>query len=51
MFKKLLIVSMILIVVFVFLQVNASAKIIVKYGHVGPPIHPQHFGRLHLPSM
>ena len=24
----------------------ADAKIIVKYGHVGPPIHPQHHGAL-----
>ena len=23
-----------------------EAKMIVKYGHVGPPIHPQHFGAL-----
>ena len=25
-----------------FLAFSAEAKIIVKYGHVGPPIHPQH---------
>ena len=24
----------------------ASAKMIVKYGHVGPPVHPQHLGAL-----
>lgn len=24
----------------------AEAKIIVKYGHVGPPIHPQHHAAL-----
>jgi len=46
MVKKLLIFSMVLIVAFFFLQSSASAKIIVKYGHVGPPIHPQHFGAL-----
>jgi tripartite ATP-independent transporter DctP family solute receptor len=28
----------------VSLAVCAEAKIIVKYGHVGPPIHPQHHG-------
>jgi tripartite ATP-independent transporter DctP family solute receptor len=26
----------------VFLAVSVEAKVIVKYGHVGPPIHPQH---------
>jgi len=46
MVKKLLIFSMILIVVCLFLQINASAKTIVKYGHVGPPVHPQHHGAL-----
>ena len=46
MVKKLLILSMVLIAVFLFIQTNASAKIIVKYGHVGPPIHPQHHGAL-----
>lgn len=44
MIKKLLVFSMVLIAVCFFLQSSASAKIIVKYGHVGPPIHPQHHG-------
>ncbi|MFO8090204.1 MAG: DctP family TRAP transporter solute-binding subunit [Desulfatiglandaceae bacterium] len=25
---------------------SVNAKIIVKYGHVGPPVHPQHLGAL-----
>lgn len=44
--KKLFIFSMVVAAFFLFMQVSASAKIIVKYGHVGPPIHPQHHGAL-----
>ena len=29
---------------FVCFVFSAEAKVIVKYGHVGPPIHPQHHG-------
>jgi TRAP-type transport system periplasmic protein len=28
----------------IFFSYNAEAKIVVKYGHVGPPTHPQHLG-------
>ncbi len=31
---------------FLCLSAVAEAKIIVKYGHVGPPVHPQHLGAL-----
>lgn len=39
-------VSVIVAILFflVCFAVSAEAKIIVKYGHVGPPIHPQHHG-------
>jgi len=41
-------VSVIVAIVFflVCFAFSAEAKIIVKYGHVGPPIHPQHHGAL-----
>jgi tripartite ATP-independent transporter DctP family solute receptor len=41
--KELLI--SILLVLFIFFGTSDS-KIIVKYGHVGPPVHPQHHGTL-----
>ncbi|MCX5812122.1 MAG: DctP family TRAP transporter solute-binding subunit, partial [Proteobacteria bacterium] len=47
-FKKI-IFSMLVLFVFVLAASSFSlvqAKIIVKYGHVGPPIHPQHHGAL-----
>ena len=39
-------VSVIVAILFflVCFAISAEAKIIVKYGHVGPPIHPQHHG-------
>jgi tripartite ATP-independent transporter DctP family solute receptor len=39
-------VSIIVAILFVLtvLVFSAEAKVIVKYGHVGPPIHPQHHG-------
>ncbi|MBW6485852.1 MAG: DctP family TRAP transporter solute-binding subunit [Syntrophobacterales bacterium] len=39
-------VSVIVAIVFslVCFAFSAEAKIVVKYGHVGPPIHPQHHG-------
>jgi TRAP-type transport system periplasmic protein len=48
MYKKVIFNVLIL---FVFLLAVSSfslvqAKIIVKYGHVGPPVHPQHHGAL-----
>jgi tripartite ATP-independent transporter DctP family solute receptor len=48
MFKKVIFNVLIL---FVFVLVASSfslaeAKIVVKYGHVGPPVHPQHHGAL-----
>jgi tripartite ATP-independent transporter DctP family solute receptor len=46
MFKKATVVAFVLIA-FVFSSFAiVEAKVIVKYGHVGPPIHPQHFGAL-----
>ena len=41
-------VSVIVAIVFflVCFAFSAEAKIIVKYGHVGPPIHPQHHAAL-----
>ncbi len=46
MFKK---TAFMVLVLSVFLAASFSlseAKMIVKYGHVGPPIHPQHHGAL-----
>jgi tripartite ATP-independent transporter DctP family solute receptor len=41
------IVALLLVMAFaVFTLSVAEAKIVVKYGHVGPPIHPQHLGAL-----
>ncbi len=48
MFKKV-IFSMLILFVFVLVASSfslAEAKIVVKYGHVGPPVHPQHHGAL-----
>lgn len=39
--KTTFIVFLLTVFVFSFFMI-AEAKIIVKYGHVGPPIHPQH---------
>ncbi len=42
-----LIVALLLLMAFTFSLLSvAEAKIIVKYGHVGPPVHPQHLGAL-----
>lgn len=41
------IVALLLLMAFIFCSLSvAEAKIIVKYGHVGPPVHPQHLGAL-----
>lgn len=48
MFKKV-IFNVLILFVFVFVASSFSpveAKIVVKYGHVGPPVHPQHHGAL-----
>ncbi|MCX5805259.1 MAG: DctP family TRAP transporter solute-binding subunit [Proteobacteria bacterium] len=48
MYKKI-IFSMLVLFFFVLAASSFSivqAKIVVKYGHVGPPIHPQHHGAL-----
>ncbi|OPY79074.1 MAG: 2,3-diketo-L-gulonate-binding periplasmic protein YiaO precursor [Syntrophorhabdus sp. PtaU1.Bin153] len=44
--KKMLCAILIVAVFAVFSSAIADAKMIVKYGHVGPPIHPQHQGAL-----
>jgi TRAP-type transport system periplasmic protein len=45
--KKVTLLSGVILVVCVCLFAwTASAKIVVKYGHVGPPIHPQHLGAM-----
>ena len=45
--SRRLIVALLLITAFAFCALSvAEAKIVVKYGHVGPPIHPQHLGAL-----
>ena len=45
--KKLSSISGLILVVFVLLIAwTAHAKMTVKYGHVGPPVHPQHLGAL-----
>jgi TRAP-type C4-dicarboxylate transport system substrate-binding protein len=41
------IITLLLLMAFMFCLLSAAeAKIIVKYGHVGPPVHPQHLGAL-----
>jgi len=45
--KKAKLFSTLTLFVFVlFAAWTAHAKMIVKYGHVGPPVHPQHLGAL-----
>jgi tripartite ATP-independent transporter DctP family solute receptor len=45
--SRRLIVALLLMTAFAFCALSvAEAKIVVKYGHVGPPIHPQHLGAL-----
>ncbi len=42
MYKKT--VGVIFAIIFMLASFSVEAKVIVKYGHVGPPIHPQHHG-------
>lgn len=42
--RKVLSVVAVMVFSVMFLVFSADAKIIVKYGHVGPPVHPQHHG-------
>jgi len=45
--KAFLCVLVLFIFAFMVLSFSvAEAKIIIKYGHVGPPVHPQHLGAL-----
>jgi len=44
--KKVCILFIALAFVVTVLGVSADAKMVVKYGHVGPPVHPQHLGAL-----
>jgi len=44
--RKTLIIIGILFVCVCLIAGTAGAKVIVKYGHVGPPVHPQHHGAL-----
>ncbi|OPY66217.1 MAG: 2,3-diketo-L-gulonate-binding periplasmic protein YiaO precursor [Syntrophorhabdus sp. PtaU1.Bin050] len=44
--KKMFFAILIVAAFAVFSSGIADAKMIVKYGHVGPPIHPQHHGAL-----
>ncbi|MCX5808398.1 MAG: DctP family TRAP transporter solute-binding subunit [Proteobacteria bacterium] len=46
MFKKSLFIIFVLIAFAFSSFAVVEAKTVVKYGHVGPPIHPQHFGAL-----
>jgi tripartite ATP-independent transporter DctP family solute receptor len=44
--KRLVILLLAVIVMFAFSASSGDAKTIIKYGHVGPPIHGQHKGAL-----
>ena len=45
--KKATLFSVLALFVFVLVAAfSADAKMIVKYGHVGPPVHPQHLGAM-----
>jgi tripartite ATP-independent transporter DctP family solute receptor len=45
--KKLSLISLLLVsICLLFTLSSVNAKIAVKYGHVGPPVHPQHLGAL-----
>jgi TRAP-type transport system periplasmic protein len=46
MHRKPLVAILLVAVFIIFSLAAAEAKIVVKYGHVGPPIHPQHLGAL-----
>jgi TRAP-type transport system periplasmic protein len=46
MMKKRIFAMFLVAVVLVVFSGFADAKMIIKYGHVGPPIHPQHLGAL-----
>ncbi len=39
-------IILVLLLVLILTAGSAGAKMIVKYGHVGPPVHPQHLGAL-----
>lgn len=42
---KRIVLAVLIVVVFIFTSFAVcEAKTVVKYGHVGPPIHPQHLG-------
>jgi TRAP-type transport system periplasmic protein len=43
--KRLLALFLVAVAIVVFSGL-ADAKMVIKYGHVGPPIHPQHLGAL-----
>lgn len=42
--RKSVVAVFLVLLIAVFIVPAADAKIIVKYGHVGPPVHPQHLG-------
>jgi len=45
--KKKTALTIVILGIFIFVAAGtAGAKMILKYGHVGPPIHPQHQGAL-----
>jgi TRAP-type transport system periplasmic protein len=44
--KKRIFAMFLVAIAFVAFSGFADAKMIIKYGHVGPPIHPQHHGAL-----
>jgi tripartite ATP-independent transporter DctP family solute receptor len=46
MMRKALLFIGILVVSFCIAAGTVGAKVVVKYGHVGPPVHPQHLGAL-----
>lgn len=46
MYKKTILSVFFILIFLVSFFTFADAKIIVKYGHVGPPVHPQHKGAL-----
>ncbi|MCX8023561.1 MAG: DctP family TRAP transporter solute-binding subunit [Syntrophorhabdaceae bacterium] len=44
MIKRFILLFLIFAVIGVYFAPYSDAKMVVKYGHVGPPVHPQHHG-------
>ncbi|MCX7857937.1 MAG: DctP family TRAP transporter solute-binding subunit [Deltaproteobacteria bacterium] len=44
--KKFLLIALFVLMISLVFNFYSDAKLVVKYGHVGPPVHPQHHGAM-----